>query len=530
MAAASPNRRVLMIALDAAEPTLIEQWMVEGRLPNLARLRADGSYGRLGSSADWLAGSIWPTFHTGTSPGSHGLYHFVQWHKERMDLVRPSADWLPQRVFWREAPMEGRRVIAIDVPSTYPPEPFDGLEISGWCNTDLLGPEGSHPPGLFEWARREFGRSRMGGEVYSMQRPRVLLRLRDNLIRWTARTCDLALALMDRDAWDLTLVNLTAPHRGGHKLWDTTAARGELSSEEAHALNGALAQVYAACDTAVGRLVSQAGPVTVLVFSLHGMGPNTSRVVLLPEMLDRILSGRSEPCGPPGALQRLRALVPNEWRARVKGLLPVSVQDRLTVFWRLGDRDLSSTTAFPLVADLQGYIRINVAGREPDGVVQPGSEYDLLCDEISSGLATFVDADSGKPIADEVVRSDRLYPDGPRRADLPDLIVRWCPSPASAHRAIVSPIHGSIDWPTPGGHPDGRSGNHRPEGFLLAGGEGIERGAALDGAHIVDLAPTVFSLLGLSPRPEWTGSAIPLARAPSTRRSAGTGAAARQSV
>ena len=96
-----------MIALDAAEPRLIERWMDEGQLPNLARLRRAGSYCRLGSTADWLAGSIWPTFHTGTFPGEHALYHFVQWHPRKMTLLRPSSDWLTQRVFWREAAREG---------------------------------------------------------------------------------------------------------------------------------------------------------------------------------------------------------------------------------------------------------------------------------------------------------------------------------------------------------------------------------------------------------------------------------------
>lgn len=499
-----------MVALDAAEPALIERWMDEGSLPNLARLRQRGCYGRLDSSADWMAGSIWPTFHTGTTPGDHGLYHFVQWHKERMDLFRPSPDWLPQRAFWRDAATQGRRVIAIDVPSTYGPQPFDGVEISGWCNTDLLAPAGSHPPEMLEWARRSFGPSQMGHEVYSMERPRALLQLRDDLILWTGRTADLALALMDREAWDLCLVNLTAPHRGGHKLWDTTAVRGECSPDEAQALSRALREVYAACDEAVGRLLEAAGPATVMVFSVHGMGPNTSRVPIFTEMLDRVVTGRNEPAAPPSVLHRIRAMVPNEWRARVKGLLPVRIQDRLTVFWRLGGRDLSSTAPFPLVADLQGYIRINVAGRDRDGGVSPGAEYDRLCDQVTEGLATFVDADSGEQVVEEVVRSDRLFPDGAKLADLPDLIVRWSATPASAHRAVVSPTYGSIDWPTPGGHPDGRSGNHRPQGFVLAGGEGVGQGATLGGAHIVDLAPTVFSLLDLRPRPEWTGSALPL--------------------
>ena len=94
-------RRVLMIGLDAAEPTLIERWIADGTLPTLRRLRARGSYRRLASSAAWLAGSPWPTFYTGTSPAEHGLYHFLQWHAGRQNMVRPAPDWLPVQPFWR---------------------------------------------------------------------------------------------------------------------------------------------------------------------------------------------------------------------------------------------------------------------------------------------------------------------------------------------------------------------------------------------------------------------------------------------
>ncbi|NNF11888.1 MAG: hypothetical protein HKN72_01615 [Gemmatimonadetes bacterium] len=502
-----------MIALDAAEPSLVERWMAEGRLPNLARIRERGSYGRLSSSAEWMAGSPWPTFHTGTDPGEHAHYHFVQWRKEDLNIVRPSPEWLPMPTFWREAGRSGRRVLAIDVPSAYGPQAFDGIEVYGWCNTDLLAEPASYPPEVFAQARRRYGSSKMPDERYSMERPEALLRLRDDLIQWTDRTGELARDLMDAEDWDLCLVNLTAPHRGGHKLWDTTAVRGEVSSEARRELGHALLDVYTACDRVVGRLFDSADPDAVLVFSLHGMGPNVSRVPILSEMLDRVLAGRSESGASPGLLHRLRATLPNEWRAAVKGLLPTKVQDQLTVYWRLGGKDLGALRAFPLVADLQGYIRINVAGREPEGIIEPGPEYDRLCEELASSLATFVDADSGESIVAEVVRSHRLYPEGTRVADLPDLIVKWANTPASSHRRIVSPEHGAIDWPSPGGHPDGRSGNHRGEGFLLAGGPSVPSGAPLNGARVVDLAPTVYSMLGLPARPEWIGSELSIARA-----------------
>jgi len=112
---------------------------------------------------------------------------------------------------------------------------------------------------------------------------------------------------------------------------------------------------------------------------------------------------------------------------------------------------------------------------------------------------------------DSVIRTDQLYPAGRHCAELPDLIVRWSASPAREHLQLVSPRFGTVAWPTPGSHVDGRAGNHRGEGFLIAAGPGLGSCATLDGAHIVDLAPTTFSLLDLPPRPEWVGRVLPLA-------------------
>src|SRR6185503_11975178 len=169
--------RVLMVALDAAEPRLIERWIADGSLPNLARLRARGAYGRLASSADWLAGSPWPTFYTGTSPADHGVYDFLQWRADHMAVARPDPEWLPVRPFWRDVSDAGRQVLVVDVPMTFPPEPLRGIEISGWATHDLLAPPSSYPRGVLDWAAREFGRPRMTPEIYGPERPRSLVRL-----------------------------------------------------------------------------------------------------------------------------------------------------------------------------------------------------------------------------------------------------------------------------------------------------------------------------------------------------------------
>jgi predicted AlkP superfamily phosphohydrolase/phosphomutase len=181
----------------------------------------------------------------------------------------------------------------------------------------------------------------------------------------------------------------------------------------------------------------------------------------------------------------------------VKRILPIPVQDRLTLLWRTGGIDWNTTKAFAAFCDLDGYIRINLRGREPSGIVEPGAEYDELCEQIVEGLRTFVDGDTGEPVVDAVARLDELYPEGRMCHHLPDLMIRWSPRPAAKHRVIRSTRYGTIPWPTPGHHPQGRSGNHRPDGFFVARGDRIQPETPIEDAHILDLVPTAYSLLDL---------------------------------
>jgi predicted AlkP superfamily phosphohydrolase/phosphomutase len=498
-------RRVLLIALDAAEPELVERWTADGSLPNLRKLRKIGVYGRLASSAKWLTGSPWPTFFTGRSPADHGVYQFLQWRADEMQARRPTADWLPVQPFWREFGRHGRRAITLDIPQTYSPEPFNGIEITGWASHDTLAPPGAYPAAIMDWVRREIGPSPLGPETHRLQAPSELLSLRDGLRTAAERVGTLAQRLMIEHAWDFFAVSFGAVHRAGHKLWDLSCVAGAPSEDEAHALGSALKDVYVECDRAIGRLVETAGPdATLLVCSLHGMGPNTSRVPILATMLARILSGCPVDT-PQSMLRGIRQALPSVWRSELKSKLPLAVQDRLTSFWRVHGVNWQTTQAHALTADQHGYIRVNCAGREAKGVVEPGLPFDSLCQRIIVGLHSFVDEDTGDPVVTEVGRSEQLYPNGCRRHLLPDLIVRWAESPASRHRAVRSPHFGRIGWPLPGKHPDARSGNHRPEGFLLAVGPSLPNKGRLPTADIIDLAPTIRSLLHLPPEPELAG-------------------------
>jgi predicted AlkP superfamily phosphohydrolase/phosphomutase len=503
-------RKLLMIGLDAAESGLIDAWTADGTLPVLQELRRGGSYTKLGSTAEWLVGSPWVAFYTGQSPAEHGIYHSIVWRPDRLDHVRATAEVRDALPFWRALSRQGPRVIAFDVPLTQTPEPFNGIEINGWANTDLLDAECAYPAGALQEVAAAFGRPDRPIENYRLETAEALLALRDQQIATTRHIGQAAGQLLRGSSWDFAIVGIHTAHYAGHKLWSVRNVVGEVTPSEADELGSALRQVYKSCDGAVGQLVEAAGPGTdVLVFAVHGMGPNVCRTDFLGEMLHRVMA--RQPVTARSATEtlahRARNLLPQSLRYAVKSRLPRTASDRLTVYWRTGTRDWSSTQAFNLFSDLIGYVRVNMEGREAQGRVRPEAADELL-DEILEGLRSFVDADTGEPLVLDHRRRSDLYPDGQRRDLLPDMMLRWSDRDAALHRGFGSPRFGDIPWPTPGRHYTGRSGNHRGPGFLIAAGPSLRERLRPDAAHILDLAPTVHDLLDIPAPPHFDGRSL----------------------
>ncbi len=503
------ERRVLMLGLDAAEPELVERWADDGFLPRLAKLRSEGMYGRLQPLDAVGLGPPWPSFYTSTSASEHGLYTYMIWSPERMTELRPDPRVLPLRPFWRDLGPDGPRVVAMDVPLVYAPEPFGGVEVSGWATHERFSPISATPADLVRRIEHRFGAAPFLPEVHARVDLKRLLEERDVLVQATDRAGGLATELLGSEPWDLGIVCLSAAHRAGHKLWSEAGSAGRGTAAERVAFAGALRDVYVALDRAVGCVLEHAGPdTTVLVFALHGMGPNGSLVDLLPEMVEAVLGAEGGTASRSSWLGRARGAVPRRWRDEVKRKMPLAVQDRLGSFWRTSRLDWSRTRAFCLAGDLHGFIRLNVRGREARGIVEPGAEYAELCRRLTDGLSTFVDVRTGRPVVARVLRRDELSSDGRPVADLPDLTVVWEDHPACERDEVRSEAFGSVRWPAPGAYPDGRSGNHRPEGFAVARGPGFEAGELPPDATVLDLAPTALDLLGLDPLPGMRGRSL----------------------
>lgn len=509
MTADPENRRVLMLALDAAEISLVRRWTADGSMPVLRRLCEDGGLLPLKSPAAQFVGSPWPSFFMSQSPAEHGMYHFLVWRPDQLRTSRPSRSWLALRPFWRHLARNGTDVVAVDIPQAYAPEPHPGRELSGWATHEILEPPASQPPEFLDWVKEKFGQPPFDDEASHPLTADEALAVRDQCIETTRLVGNMGANLMRTESWNLFLLCFAATHRAGHQLWDRTSLSGHSTESDLAEFDDALRQVYVAADNAVGQMIDCADEDTaVLVFALHGMEANRSRTILTAEMLNRILSG-SNPSQTPARVSpvdRLRNAVPIRWRSVVKRRLPIFMQDWLSVFWRLRGIDWSTTRAFAQFGDLDAYVRVNLRGREAEGIVEPGSEYTDLCQQIADGFRTFVDEDTGERVVDGIEFVADAFPEGEHRDNLPDLIIHWARASAALHRRIVSADFGTIDWPTPGYHPQGRSGDHARNGFLLSRGFGIS--AANDEADILDLAPTIYDLLRVEQPREFQGRSL----------------------
>src|SRR5579872_7564899 len=79
-------KRAVILGFDGMDPELTERFIAEGRLPNLAKLRDEGTFRKLRTTYPPISPVAWSTFMTGVNPGKHNIYDF---------LARDLSNYLP---------------------------------------------------------------------------------------------------------------------------------------------------------------------------------------------------------------------------------------------------------------------------------------------------------------------------------------------------------------------------------------------------------------------------------------------------
>jgi len=496
--AESPSGRVVIVGFDMGDARLIRDWTASGDLPNFASLIARGTWLDLETTAGILHTSTWPSFATGNRPGKHGVYYPYQpspGHQEAQ-LIKPDQYGSP--TFWLRADHEGAASIVYDVPETFPEAPFAGkaiFELGTWA---WYGTRKSQPENLLSDIEQRFG-----SHPLKMEAKRLGLKFpnRRTLERRLIKSVEHKRAsfewLLQQDQWDLAVTVFGETHPAGHYLWPESVAENPDTSDSCF---DAIRRVYIAIDKAIGQISDSLPDNTkLLLVSGDGVTSNNCGWHLLPDILTQLGYSAPPEQGPgdgkpsPLSLAGIKNLLPKKAVRFIADNLPWWLRDKIGASMNSAQIDWSRTKAFALPTDLEGCIRINLKGREPNGIVEPGEEYQELCRKIAGEMKELINPDTGEPAARDVwIVRDHF--DGPLADHLPDITVTW--KNKVPINALTSEAMGTVA----GESPDPRTGTHSKQGFAIACGDGIPAGDVASGS-LIDLAPTALALLGK----KWSG-------------------------
>jgi predicted AlkP superfamily phosphohydrolase/phosphomutase len=480
---------------DAVSVPRVERLLAAGRMPALAELRAQGRWLGLDTPATHFPAGSYATLYSGLDLPEHGMYYAFQWSPAHQ-RVRWRGEFPQPLMVWERVARAGKRVLVVDPYECLPPEVSDGVVLAGHQLANVMSlPRWSSPPALAKELDRLFGPPRMVNEVFGEPTIRSLLELRRRLLAATDRVSEVALHFLRRDTFDLVWVNLLAGHLGGHMFWDLSQLDpNSLDDGTRTIFERTLDDIYEQMDRAMGQVLAEIPDADIVVTAPMGMAVNMSRVDLLPGMLEAVLSSNGQARAESRAerfLWGLRSRVPIGVRAKAAAALHGPLTREVTMRLSSLGVDWEKTPVFMLPSDHFGQLRLNVRGREREGVVAPGDVDDLVA-RVREGLLSFREADGEQAVV-AVERTRDVMGDGPFLELLPDVIVRWSDRPSASVDHVISPDHGDVRRP---GRGSGRSGAHTPDAWALL----VPRSVVLAGQehpHLRDIAATVCAALGV---------------------------------
>ena len=497
------SKKVLFIGLDGSTFDLLDPLMQKGLMPRLEAFIGEGVRGWLETTIPPITPTAWVSWMTGKNPGKHGIFEFLLRRKGSSALPdQPvsarARDGLP---FWDVLGQMGKRAIVTNMPCTYPPTMVNGLMIA-----DFLTPRGrrdfTYPESLFDEVESRFGPYQLYiTEVYARGKvDNILNQLFDELEYKTKVNH----YLMDNYDWDVFATHYWGTDRFQHELWHLLDESHPFFDRKEHdAYINRIHQYWGAVDATLGELFDAAGPeTTVYLGSDHGFGPIKKflcfNVWLIEEGL--LVLKRDAMTRFKRALFKLGLTPDLAYRSAMKmGLahlrLSVGVSNRSSLMklanafmLSLEDVDWSRTVAFS--KGNYGQIFINLKGREANGIVEPGAAYERVLREVSDKLRALIDPETRQPLIGPIWRREDLYT-GPHIDESPDL--QFLPADMSnkplgtldlTSNKFITPVYGN-------------SGDHRMHGIFLGRGPELRRGAHVEGARIIDYAPTILHSFGV---------------------------------
>lgn len=364
--------RVVVIGLDGTPYSFLKKEIENGSLPNLASLVSSGELSRMESEIPTVSSVAWSSFMTGKNPAEHGIYGFTDRKPGTYELYFPNYSHLQAEPIWDRLSRGGKRCCVLNVPSTYPARPLAGVLVSGFVAPNLE--RAVYPQDAYDYLKRIDYRV----DVDASKAHHDLDAFLEDLHETTQKRREALLHFWSTERWDFFMPVFTGTDRIHHFLWRQYEENDPVYAAE-------FLRYYQQLDEIIGEFVAELSDDTALfILSDHGFC-SLNRQVYINQLL------------------------------RERGLLSFRSDQPMSI----ADLDPTATRAYCMDP---GRVYINRKGREPEGVVASGSEYDDLFEQLREMLLGLADPDSGAPMVDSVRSGNELF-HGPLVDLAPDLVV-----------------------------------------------------------------------------------------------------------
>ncbi|HLG31331.1 MAG TPA: alkaline phosphatase family protein, partial [Candidatus Brocadiales bacterium] len=487
----------MCIGLDGATFDIIDPLLRENKLPNLKRIIGEGSRGYLRSVISPFSPQAWSSFMTGVNPGKHGVFGFREKINNSYSLQFVNNQCVKSKTLWKVLSESGKKVIVINIPMTYPPEKVNGILIGGMDSPGIAS-NFTYPPEvkseLLKIASGYTVHLHVAGYLDSDAKRRKAL---TDILRMTEYREKAVLYFMKKYDWDFFAVNFSATDQTQHHFWKYMINGYNDGQSE---FKDAIAHIYQRLDETIGKIVTLLDDsVTLFIMSDHGSGPVSDVVFYIDEWLKRngLLKFKEDsPSVVKGFVAWLKRFLFKRLSSRSKDVLLKlfpAIRGKIDSFIERSSIDWKSTRVFS--GEHAATLRINLKGREPNGIVEAGNEYETLRNWVIRELEVLEHPVTKERLIEKVYKREELY-QGPYLETAPDLLI-WRND--SGHR-ILRKVFRDNNRPvisTLKSKGVDACGTHTLYGIFVAKGTGIRKGVSISTPNIFDLFPTILHSLQL---------------------------------
>lgn len=364
------KNRAVVLGLDGTPFSFLEKEIEAGNLPNMAYLAAKGALSRMETEIPTISSVAWASFMTGANPAEHGIFGFTDRKPGTYELYFPNYSNLKVNAIWEDLSDRGKRCCVVNVPSTYPARPLNGVLVSGFVAPNLE--RATYPREAYEYLNSIGYRI----DVDAAKARESLDLLLEDLHVTLEKRREALLHFWEAERWDLFVGVFTGTDRLHHFIWRQYEQDDPVYASE-------FVRYYKRIDEIIGEF-AELLPDEVALFMLsdHGFCSIEKEAFINSRLRDE------------GWLA---------YRTDQPRMLP--------------DIDPSRTMAYCMDP---GRIYFNLEGREPEGIVS-SSDLGKRKNEMIDFLMSLEDSEKGVRIIERVVAREEIY-DGPELRSGPELI------------------------------------------------------------------------------------------------------------